>query len=125
MAAPDRVRAAIRSAAARLPDLFGPGCRLVVGFSGGQDSTCLLHALVRYAPHTELRAVHVDHALRAESASDARRVVDLAEGLGVPAEVVRVDVGAYRRGLKGWSVQQPARAARYQALAALAARDNA
>src|SRR5262249_35659775 len=109
----------------RLPDAFAPGTRLGVGFSGGQDSTCLLHALAHASRQLELIAVHVDHALRAESAATAQRVVELAHAIGVACDVTRLDVGAYRRTLKRASVQQAARAARYQALAAAAARHEA
>jgi tRNA(Ile)-lysidine synthetase-like protein len=111
------VERALRAARARLPDLFSPGTRLVVGFSGGQDSTCLLHALRQY--DVELIAAHVDHSLRPDSAADAERVVALAERIGVASEVTRVDVGAYR---VRRSVQHAARAARYQALAAVVER---
>jgi tRNA(Ile)-lysidine synthase len=118
MAASDTIRRALKTSAARLPDLYAPGTRQVVGFSGGQDSTCLLHALSRM--QLQLVAVHVDHALRADSAVDAQRVVALGQEIGVSVEVCRVDVGAYRQGLPGWSVQQAARSARYQALASVA-----
>jgi tRNA(Ile)-lysidine synthase len=117
--APATVERALRAARARLPDLFAPGTRLVVGFSGGQDSTCLLHALQRYAHGVELIAAHVDHGLRPDSAADAQRVVALAVSMGIPTEVTRVDVGAYR---VRRSVQHAARAARYQALAAVVER---
>src|SRR5205807_2957879 len=40
-------------------------------------------------------------------------------------EVGRVDVAAYHRKLPGWSVQQAARAARYQLLAAVASKRQA
>jgi tRNA(Ile)-lysidine synthase len=89
-----------------------------VGFSGGQDSTCLLHALRQHA-ELDLVAAHVDHGLRADSAASAARVVELAHAMGVPTELRRVDVAAYRAGLPRWSIQQAARAARYQALAAM------
>src|SRR5258707_948532 len=123
MAASDTVRRALKTSAARLPDLFAPGTRLVVGFSGGQDSTCLLHALQRM--DIQVVGAHVDHALRVDSAADAQRVVALGAEIGVAVEVTRVDVGAYRRGLSGWSVQQAARSARYQALALLAKKQTA
>ncbi|HEX8967550.1 MAG TPA: tRNA lysidine(34) synthetase TilS [Chloroflexota bacterium] len=109
----------------RLPDLFTPGSKLVVGFSGGQDSTCLLHALVHSRRGLHVTAAHVDHALRADSAESARRVADSAAALGVACVVRRVDVGAYRAGLPGWSVQQAARAARYQALASVVREQSA
>jgi tRNA(Ile)-lysidine synthase len=115
----------VRSAAARLPDLFAPGTRLVVGFSGGQDSTCLLHALANSHKRLELTAVHVDHALKAESAEAAQRAAQSAARIGVPCDVIRVDVAAYRENMHGWSVQQAARSARYQALASSVARQQA
>jgi tRNA(Ile)-lysidine synthetase-like protein len=111
------VRRSLRTAAVRLPELFAPGSRLVVAFSGGQDSTCLLHALAHSHRKLELLAVHVDHALRPESAEAAQRMVELARSIGAACEVRRVDVPTYRKRVRGWSVQQAARAARYQALA--------
>jgi len=45
--------------------------------------------------------------------------------MGVPVEVGRVEVAAYRRDLPGWSVQQAARAARYRLLAAAASEKRA
>jgi tRNA(Ile)-lysidine synthase len=105
-----------------LPDLFARDSRLVVAFSGGQDSTCLLHALANAYRGPRLIAVHLDHALRAESAEAAERVMQLAARIGVEAHTVRVDVRSYRGRRTGWSVQQAARAARYQVLAAIAER---
>jgi tRNA(Ile)-lysidine synthase len=55
----------------------------------------------------------------------AQRVVQAAAALGVPCEVIRVDVPAYRKSISGWSVQQAARAARYQALASAVERQQA
>jgi tRNA(Ile)-lysidine synthase len=121
----DVVRRELRRSAARLPDVFAPGTRLVVGFSGGQDSTCLLHALSHSRLELEIIAAHVDHGLRPESAADAQRVADLAQAIGVPIEVQRVEVAAYRKNLPGWSAQQAARAARYHALAAVAQKQSA
>src|SRR5262245_53497828 len=114
----EHVRRALRSAALRLPDVFAPGTRLLVAVSGGQDSTCLLHALAHKHPALELVAAHVDHGLRPDSAESAQRVKALADSIGVACDVVRLDVGTYRA--KRASVQQAARAARYVALAELA-----
>jgi tRNA(Ile)-lysidine synthase len=119
------VRREVRAATVRLPDVFAPNTRLVVGFSGGQDSACLLHALCHTRIKLELTAIHVDHALRADSAEAARRVVDLARAIGVTCDVTRIDVAAYRRTLKRASAQQAARAARYQALAVAARQHEA
>lgn len=119
------VRRALRLAARRLPDLFAPGTRLVVGFSGGQDSTCLLHALSRPRLKLDVVAAHVDHALRPDSAETAQEVARAAEALGVRCEVRRVDVPAYRRALPGWSIQPAARAARYRVLVSVAQQTDA
>jgi tRNA(Ile)-lysidine synthase len=107
----EQVRRALRSAAIRLPDVFARGTRLVVAFSGGQDSTCLLHALARSHRGLDLLAIHIDHALRADSAHDADRARELGQSMGVPVKVVRVDVAQHRA-----SVEQAARTARYLAL---------
>jgi len=114
------VERALRATRARLPDLFAAHTPLVVAFSGGQDSTCLVHALAGQG--LDLLAVHVDHALRPDSATDAQRALALAASMGVAAEVVRVDVAGYRQ---RQSVQQAARAARYQALGALVGKSGA
>ena len=110
-AAVEHVRKALRTAAIRVPDVFAKQTRLVIGFSGGQDSTCLLHALARSHRRLELLAVHVDHGLRSGSAADAERAVELATSIGVPAKIRRVSIA--RKG----SLQASARTARYEALA--------
>ena len=126
MASPrETVGRSLRAAAARLPAVFASGARLVVGFSGGQDSTCLLHALTALHRRLQIVAAHVDHGLRPDSAADAERVAALAASMGVTVEIRRVDVAAYRKTLPGWSVQQAARAARYQALASVARSNDA
>jgi tRNA(Ile)-lysidine synthetase-like protein len=98
---------------------------VIVGFSGGQDSTCLLHALKHLRTAPKVVAAHVDHALRADSGADAERAAALARGMGVETRIVRVDVASYKRRKSSWSVQQAARAARYQALAVLVAEHRA
>jgi tRNA(Ile)-lysidine synthase len=100
--------------------MLAGGERVVVAVSGGADSVALLHVLVTLAPtlRLDLHVVHVDHGLRAESASDAAAVSALALRLGVPVEVVRVRVGE-------GSVEAAARQARHAALEAAAARAGA
>ncbi|HBX14602.1 MAG TPA: tRNA(Ile)-lysidine synthetase, partial [Leclercia adecarboxylata] len=49
---------------ADLQHALHPYRRLLVGFSGGLDSTVLLHQLMRWreqAPDLELRAIHIHH----------------------------------------------------------------
>jgi tRNA(Ile)-lysidine synthase len=88
---------------------------LCVAFSGGPDSTALLHALSQSAEARErgLRALHVDHGLHAESAAWARHCVDLCKALEVPLAVVHVEVDDSR----GEGLEAAARRARYSAFA--------
>lgn len=101
----------------RLTELGVPvrGARLCVAFSGGLDSTALLHALARLAGNPSrsmvLRAVHIDHQLRPASADWAVRARAFASGLGVPLTVLPVRVAQ-----RGQSLEAAARAARYAAL---------
>ncbi|WP_329742789.1 tRNA lysidine(34) synthetase TilS [Dyella sp. A6] len=71
-----------------------PAAALCVGFSGGADSTALLHALAQLpaARARGLRALHVDHCLHADSAAWADHCQRLCDELDVPCEVVRVHV---------------------------------
>jgi tRNA(Ile)-lysidine synthase len=114
----EAISTALRHAQARLSDLLAPGHRLVVGYSGGQDSTCLLHALAGRG--LDVIAAHVDHGLRPESADQALQVAEIARSFGVRCEIRRLDVAGYRA-TTGWGIQQAARAARYQVLAATVA----
>jgi tRNA(Ile)-lysidine synthase len=106
----EAVRRALRTSFVRLPLVFARGTPLVVGFSGGQDSTCLLHAIANAHRNFQVLAVHVDHGLRPDSADAARQVAKHSETMGVPCRVIRVHVA------KRASVQHAARQARYEAL---------
>ena len=67
--------------------------RYLVGVSGGADSVALLVAMVR-AGFSRLVACHLDHAVRSESARDARWVKRLAARLGCEFDGARTDVPA-------------------------------
>lgn len=85
----------------------------VVALSGGLDSSVLLHALASLArAHVlpPLRAVHVHHGLQAVADTWPAHCQQLCERLGVPFEVMHVQVAP------GPSVEQAARDARYAAL---------
>lgn len=75
------------------PDLLPRGAAVLVAFSGGPDSTALLHLLhgLREARGWRLEAAHFDHALREGSAREAREVAGRARELGVPCRVGRPD----------------------------------
>ena len=95
----------------------GRGARLVIGVSGGPDSTALLASLIELQDdcHLELHVVHVDHGLRPESRGDAAYVRRLCARWNVPVTVRRVDVPEKRRA-EGLSVEEAARKARHLAL---------
>lgn len=89
---------------------------LCVGFSGGADSTALLHALAQLpqARANGLRALHVNHGLQHDSEAWAAHCQRFGEAWGVPCEVVRVQV----EGGRGDGLEAAARRARHQAFAA-------
>jgi tRNA(Ile)-lysidine synthetase-like protein len=90
--------------------------RLLVGVSGGADSTALLlllRALSERAtpPCAVPVALHVDHGLREDSAAEAEHVRRLCAELEVRCEVVRLDLGSSASDLAS-----RARRGRYDAL---------
>ncbi|WP_405238981.1 tRNA lysidine(34) synthetase TilS [Lentisalinibacter orientalis] len=88
---------------------------LVVAFSGGADSTALLHAAASLAD-SRVRALHVDHGLQAESADWAGHCARAAASLGVECHVLRADIT--REAIDAEGVEGAARQARYRLLAA-------
>jgi tRNA(Ile)-lysidine synthase len=102
--------------------LIDAGDRVLIAVSGGPDSTALLHGLLILAGRLgiSVRGVCVDHALRTESADEARAVEEHCRGLGIQCEVVRVDV-ARARG-SHVSLQDAARTVRLMALQEAAVR---
>ena len=99
----------VRSLARRAP--AGP---LWLAFSGGLDSTVLLHLLVQAGLGPRLSVVHVDHGLHPDSGDWAAHCEGVARALALPFYQERVSV-AGRAGLEA-----NARAARYRALCRLA-----
>ncbi|HET7371282.1 MAG TPA: tRNA lysidine(34) synthetase TilS, partial [Gammaproteobacteria bacterium] len=101
----------------QLPDILShepAPAGILVAFSGGRDSTVLLHALaaVREQLAAAPRAVHINHGLHPEAAQWSRQCENIAAQLGVDYISRRVDVDpADPRGLEA-----AARAARYAAL---------
>ena len=96
------------------------GSSLIVAVSGGSDSLTLLHCLhgLQTSMNLCLHVVHVDHGLRPTSYHDAAFVQKLAVALGLPCTVVSVSIGS-------GSPEAAARDARYDALAKVAADQNA
>ncbi|KOP55648.1 tRNA(Ile)-lysidine synthetase [Pseudomonas coronafaciens pv. porri] len=83
-----------------------------VGFSGGLDSTVLLHLLAELARSENLpalHAIHVHHGLQAAADAWPEHCRQVCQALGVPFEQVSVKVEP------GASVEHAARQARYKA----------
>ncbi len=94
---------------------LGAGRPIVVALSGGGDSTALLHLLAeRFGPE-RLVACVIDHGLRRGSVDDAARTAQMAENMGVRAQITSLtwEEGANRS-------QHHARQRRYAALSVLA-----
>ena len=85
----------------------------LVGFSGGLDSTVLLHALSR-CTDKPVRALYVHHGLHPDADHWAQHCDAVCTELGVAHRTVRVDLGD----VSGCSLEAAARTARYRALAA-------
>jgi len=96
--------------------------RLLVAVSGGPDSVCLLHILVKLQEELGIRlhVAHLNHQLRgAESKADAQYASNLARRLGIPATIEQRDVKAYQKD-KHISLEEAAREVRYTFLAQVA-----
>lgn len=101
----------------------GNGTWLVVGVSGGPDSTALIHCLSRIkdAHRIRLHVVHLNHNFRGEEAhEDARFVQSLARELGLESTVEERDVLAYQKRRRISSFEQAAREFRYHFFAEVA-----
>lgn len=101
--------------ALRQYSLFSQGDRIAVGVSGGADSVALLRFLAALRPQFgwDLVVCHIHHGLRgAEADRDECFVRALAEQLGLPFAVSRIDAAALA--LRDHiSVEEAGRTARY------------
>jgi tRNA(Ile)-lysidine synthase len=99
----------------------GGSAHVVVAFSGGLDSTVLLH-LLRFARldiDVRLTAAHFDHRMRDDSGEDAAWTARLSEEWGVDCEV-----GVADRPLRGEAAAREARYAFLRRVAASRAADT-
>lgn len=98
---------------------YEPGGLIVVGFSGGADSLCLLHVLHRAG--VPLAAAHFNHQLRAGAEDDSRFAAALAGSLQIPFTAGTGDVRGFAE-KQGLSLETAARQLRYEFLFAEADR---
>ncbi len=91
--------------------------RLWVAFSGGMDSTVLLHLLVnaQKSMGRELRAVHVNHQLSPNSADWLEHCGSVCAAWGVPCELITLDLSINH----GHGPEAYARHKRYEAMTGL------
>ncbi|MGY2289022.1 tRNA lysidine(34) synthetase TilS [Pseudomonas sp. SDO528_S397] len=82
-----------------------------VAFSGGLDSTVLLHLLATCDNLPPLHAVHVHHGLQTAADAWPAHCQAVCDGLAVPLQIIEVQVQS------GASLERAARDARYQAFA--------
>ena len=89
---------------------------LVVGFSGGLDSTVLLHCLANQpALIDKLQAVHVNHGLSVNATAWQIHCQQFCDSVGVPLSIRQVAVESSA------NIEEHARTARYQVFAELLA----
>jgi tRNA(Ile)-lysidine synthase len=94
--------------------------RFIVAFSGGCDSTVLLHTLNRlHIPANKILAVHVNHNLQDNSAYWEKFCCDTANQLGVDYHGIRLDLGTVKS-----NIEEQARILRYQAFSTLMTSDD-
>ena len=98
-------------------NMIQKGDRIVVGVSGGADSVCLFHVLLKLAPVYDLTlfAVHVNHGIRGEEADeDEAYVKKLCSEHQVSFTAVKADVRALAA-KEGLSEEEAGRKVRYEA----------
>jgi tRNA(Ile)-lysidine synthase len=116
----NRLSEHIRAAVRRTARASG-ATRLIVACSGGADSVCLAHAAAHVAREQRWSLViaHIQHGVRPDDAADAAHVAALADAFGVPFEARRLAFGMDGPPIN--NIEATLRAARYAALAEIAA----
>ncbi len=75
--------------AVRRDGLLAPGRPVLVLYSGGRDSTCLLDLAVRIAGAELVHALHVNYSLRVGAEGDEAHCVEACAAWGVALEIRR------------------------------------
>ena len=107
---------AVDIAIAAIPQAQAGAC-VRIGYSGGLDSSVLLHALASHQRRHggTLRAIHVHHGLHADADAWARHCMDACAALDVPLDTLKVEVPRD----SGEGLEAAARNARRAAFASL------
>ncbi len=95
--------------------LLQSGGGVLAAYSGGADSTLLLHFFHRYCRenHLSLACAHVNHGIRGEEANrDEAHCRAVAEALGIPLYVTHADVPRLARE-RSMGIEECAREVRY------------
>src|SRR3990172_2118813 len=105
--------------------LLGSAGKVLLGVSGGADSTALLYAMCalknRGVVEAELACAHINHQLRgATGDQDEESVAGQARELGLEVRTRRVDVRGFARASR-LSIETAAREVRIRGLAEIAA----
>jgi tRNA(Ile)-lysidine synthase len=89
--------------------------KLLISFSGGLDSTVLLHALADTNVQNtfNIRAIHINHGLQPLATDWEKWCIDYCAQLDVPIETISLNLNIN----SGESIEAMARAGRYQAIA--------
>ncbi len=95
--------------------MLAKGDRVIVGFSGGIDSLCLLHILHQLVEYElDLWAVYINHSLRpSENASEVQLLHQVGHDWGVQVKEIKLDLPGRLRE-KPQSLQLLAREERYK-----------
>ncbi len=102
---------------ARMYSMFSQVDNIVVGFSGGADSVCLLHLLHKFQNQFSynLIAVHINHGIRGEEANrDALFAESFCNDRNIPFKLVEIDCVKLSDESKA-SLEEVGRKARYNA----------
>lgn len=99
-----------------IADLLREKKKVIVGFSGGADSSCLLVLMSRWCKENGVKiyAAHVNHMIRGNEADrDEQFCRERAKKLGIPIYVKKADVPAVARE-RGVGLEEAARDVRYE-----------
>lgn len=89
----------------------------VVGFSGGADSTALLHAISKIRPHLDVQvsAVHVNHSIHQDADTWQRQCEDFCHKHAIDLICLKVELNS----CSGKGIEAEARHLRYEAVSDL------